>query len=65
MLIGIALQTAGFISASIAYRIWYLYLSQGLLIGLGLGFIFVPCTPIVSQWFSKKRTLATGIGSAG
>jgi len=65
MLIGIVLQTAGFIAASFAYRIWHLYLSQGLLIGLGLGFIFVPCTPIVSQWFSKKRTLATGIGSAG
>ncbi|KAE8445055.1 hypothetical protein EG329_013769 [Mollisiaceae sp. DMI_Dod_QoI] len=65
MLIGILLQTIGFITASYASKIWHLYLSQGLLIGLGLGFIFVPATPILSQWFSKKRSLAIGISSAG
>jgi MFS family permease len=65
MLIGILLQTAGFISASYASQVWHLYLSQGVLLGVGLGFIFVPCTPILSQWFSKKRSLAMGISSAG
>ncbi|CZR59970.1 related to protein MCH2 (monocarboxylate permease homolog) [Phialocephala subalpina] len=65
MLLGILLQTIGFITASYASKIWHLYLSQGLLIGLGLGFIFVPSTPILSQWFSKKRSLAIGISSAG
>ncbi|KUJ12631.1 MFS general substrate transporter [Mollisia scopiformis] len=65
MLFGIFLQTLGFVTASYASKIWHLYLSQGLLIGLGLGFIFVPSTPILSQWFSKKRSLAIGISSAG
>ncbi|KAG4443061.1 hypothetical protein IFR05_001457 [Cadophora sp. M221] len=65
MLIGIILQTIGFISASYATQIWHLYLTQGLLIGLGLGFIFVPSTPVISQWFSQKRSLALGISSAG
>jgi nitrate/nitrite transporter NarK len=65
MLLGILLQTAGFISASYANKIWHLYLSQGLLLGLGLGLIFVPCTPILSQWFEKKRSLAMGISSSG
>lgn len=65
MLIGVALQTAGFISASFSKRIWQLYISQGLLLGIGQGFIFIPFSPIVPQWFSKKRTLAMGIGSAG
>jgi MFS family permease len=65
MLIGITIQTIGFIAASFCRRIWHLYLTQGLLLGLGLGMIFVPCAPILSQWFSKKRTLAIGIGSAG
>jgi predicted branched-subunit amino acid permease len=51
MLVGIALQTAGFVTASYATEIWQLYLSQGVLIGVGLGFIFVPCGPVVSQWF--------------
>lgn len=65
MLIGIALQTLGFICASFVHRVWQLYLTQGILVGLGIGFIFVPATPILSQWFSTKRSLATGIGSAG
>ncbi|RFU25895.1 hypothetical protein B7463_g10442, partial [Scytalidium lignicola] len=65
MLAGIFLQTLGFISASFAHRIWQLYLTQGILVGIGLGFIFVPATPILSQWFSRKRSLATGIGAGG
>jgi MFS family permease len=65
MLFGIAVQTAGFIAASFANRIWHLYLSQGVLLGVGLGFIFIPCSPIISQWFHHKRSLATGISSAG
>jgi MFS family permease len=65
MLFGVLLQTAGFIAASFANRIWHLYLSQGVVIGLGQGFIFVPGTPILSQWFHKKRSLAIGISSAG
>lgn len=65
MAIGVLIQTAGFISASFASRIWHLYLSQGLLIGVGLGFIYVPSIAILSQWFSKKRSLVNGISSAG
>lgn len=65
MVFGIALQMGGFIFASFATRIWELYLSQGVLLGLGLGFIFVPSTPILSQWFSKRRSLVVGISSAG
>ncbi|RDW76124.1 hypothetical protein BP5796_06945 [Coleophoma crateriformis] len=65
MLVGIVLQTIGFICASFVHRIWQLYITQGVLIGGGLGFIFVPATAILSQWFDKKRSLATGIASAG
>ncbi|KAI9879093.1 MAG: hypothetical protein M1830_009612 [Pleopsidium flavum] len=65
MAIGVLIQTAGFVSASFAWRVWQLYLSQGLLIGLGLGFIYVPSIAILSQWFSKKRSLVNGISSAG
>ncbi len=65
MLFGVILQTGGFIGASFASHIWHLYLSQGILIGAGLGFISVPNGPILSQWFSKKRSLAMGISSAG
>jgi MFS family permease len=65
MILGVALQTGGFIIASFATQIWHLYISQGLLLGIGQGFIFIPFSPILPQWFSTKRTLAMGIGSAG
>ncbi|KAI9762440.1 MAG: hypothetical protein M4579_000416 [Chaenotheca gracillima] len=65
MMIGITLLAVGYISASFAGRIWQLYLSQGVLIGLGVGFTYVPSIAIISQWFEKKRSLANGISAAG
>lgn len=65
MLAGASMQCGGFIAASFAGRVWQLYLSQGLLVGCGIGFIYVPSIAILSQWFSKKRSLANGISAAG
>lgn len=65
MLIGALLQCSGFIAASFATRIWQLHLSQGVLIGAGIGFLYTPSLPILSQWFMKKRSLANGISAAG
>lgn len=65
MSIGIAFQTAGFIGASFATRVWQLYLTQGLLVGFGIGFLYIPSTAILSQWFKRRRSLANGISSAG
>lgn len=65
MLLGIVLQTTGFISASFASETWHLYLSQGLLVGLGQGFVYIPSIAILSQWFTTKRSLANGISGAG
>ena len=56
---------AGFISASFARRIWQLFLSQGILVGFGVGFVWIPSIAVLSQWFEKKRSLASGISSAG
>ncbi|CAF9905442.1 MAG: hypothetical protein ALECFALPRED_000617 [Alectoria fallacina] len=65
MLIGALLLGAGYISASFARRVWQLHLSQGMLVGFGVGFVSIPSIAILSQWFEKKRSLASGIGSAG
>ncbi|KAF2161857.1 hypothetical protein M409DRAFT_69405 [Zasmidium cellare ATCC 36951] len=62
---GIALQTTGYITAGFATRIWQLFLTQGVLVGLGVGFIYIPSLPILSQWFEARRSLANGISSAG
>ncbi|KAI0114105.1 MFS transporter, MCP family, solute carrier family 16, member 6 [Nemania sp. FL0031] len=65
MLLGVVLLPVGLISASFATKIWQLYLSQGLCVGLGIGLIYIPATAIVPQWFSARRSLANGICAAG
>ncbi|KAL8849413.1 MAG: hypothetical protein Q9221_005585 [Calogaya cf. arnoldii] len=65
MLVGVIALAGGFIAASFASEAWHLYLCQGALVGIAVGFIYVPSIAILSQWFSKKRSLANGITSAG
>lgn len=65
LLLGSLLQCIGYVTASFASEIWQLYLSQGLLVGCGIGFIIIPSMAILSQWFSTRRSVANGISSAG
>jgi MFS family permease len=65
MYAGALFLLAGFISASFSTRLWQVYLSQGVSVGLGVGFLYVPSIPIISQWFDRKRSLANGISTAG
>lgn len=65
MLSGSLLQSIGYVAASFASHTWHLYLSQGLLVGCGIGFIMIPSTAVLSQWFVKKRSVVNGISSAG
>lgn len=62
---GIILQTSGYIAAGFTVRIWQLMITHGALVGLGIGFIYVPSLPILSQWFQARRSLANGLASAG
>jgi len=66
MYLGILFQTSGFVAASFAHNhIYELYLSQGVLVGLGVGFLWIPSIAILPQWFEKRRSVANGICSAG
>ena len=65
MMLGVVLETASFVCAGFATKIWHLFLTQGVLFGLGLGFLFVPTVGIVPQWFTTRRSLATGIAMCG
>ena len=65
MFIGDVLLPAAFIGASFATKSWHLYISQGAFVGIGVGLIYVPSTPVISQWFQKRRSLANGICAAG
>ena len=66
MILGAAFLALGLISASFVQGvIWQLYLSQGVMVGFGVGLLTIPSMAILPQWFDKKRSLANGIGSAG
>ncbi|KAF1938246.1 MFS general substrate transporter [Clathrospora elynae] len=65
MCAGLVFQLSGFIAASFGTRIWQLHISQGVLIGCGIGFLYIPCLPVLSQWFDRRRSLANGISAAG
>ncbi|KAF9641552.1 Major facilitator superfamily [Lasiodiplodia theobromae] len=68
MAFGVVVQTAGYLLASFttpSSGIWQLYLTQGALVGCGIGLTYLPSAPITSQWFSARRSLANGIVSAG
>ncbi|KAL9585977.1 MAG: hypothetical protein Q9212_001196 [Teloschistes hypoglaucus] len=65
MVAGLVFQCGGFTAASFATRIWQLHLTQGVLIGCGIGFLYIPSLPVLSQWFVRRRSLANGISAAG
>lgn len=57
--------SAAFIGASFTSQIWHLILSQGVAFGAGMGFLFTGSVGLVPQWFTRRRSLANSIGSAG
>ncbi|KXH66377.1 hypothetical protein CSAL01_07260 [Colletotrichum salicis] len=65
MLLGAVLQSASFVCASFSTSIWHLFLSQGLLFGIGMGLLFLPSYGIVAQWFNVRRASANGVAIAG
>lgn len=65
MMCGVLLETASLLLASWSSRIWHLFLTQGLVFGVGLGLLFIPVAAVVPQWFTSKRSLASGISMAG
>ncbi|KAL9596231.1 MAG: hypothetical protein Q9219_005942 [cf. Caloplaca sp. 3 TL-2023] len=65
MAVGLILESGGFVAASFATQIWQLHISQGVLVGCGIGFLYIPSLPVLSQWFVQRRTFANGISAAG
>ena len=65
LLIGVFFETIALIGASFAHQTWQLFLSQGICFGFGIGFLFVGSVGVVPQWFTKRRSLANGMATAG
>lgn len=47
------------------YGLWWLYLTYGVLGGIGLGFAYIVPISVLVKWFPDKRGLMTGIAVGG
>ncbi len=54
-----------FLASFSANKLWWLYLSYGLIGGLGLGFGYIVPVATLVKWFPDRRGLITGIAVGG
>jgi OFA family oxalate/formate antiporter-like MFS transporter len=54
-----------FLASYSADKLWWLYLSYGLIGGIGLGFGYIVPIAVLVKWFPDRRGLITGIAVAG
>lgn len=60
ILVALGLELAGF-----STQIWHMYLTQGVIFGVGASCIYVAIMGVAPQWFTKRRGLALGIIASG
>ncbi|XP_029294265.1 monocarboxylate transporter 4-like isoform X2 [Cottoperca gobio] len=65
MMVGGLFASLGMILASFSTSIIHIYLSTGVITGLGLALNFQPSLIMLNQYFSEKRPLANGLSAAG
>ncbi|KAJ9063862.1 hypothetical protein DSO57_1036466 [Entomophthora muscae] len=63
--IGGSVFSAGLLLASFSTQVWHLFVTQGFMVGFGAAIMFITASSAPSQWFSKRRGLATGICLTG
>jgi OFA family oxalate/formate antiporter-like MFS transporter len=54
-----------FLASFSANKLWWLYLSYGLIGGIGLGFSYIVPVAVLVKWFPDRRGLITGIAVGG
>src|SRR5246500_1796730 len=64
-LTGGAFYGLGVFLASFSHNLWWLYLSYGLVGGIGLGLGYIVPVAVLVKWFPDKRGLITGIAVGG
>jgi OFA family oxalate/formate antiporter-like MFS transporter len=63
--VGCLLSGAGWVTSSYATSLMGLYLTYGLLCGIGTGIVYVGIIGLVVRWFPDHRGFATGLVAAG
>lgn len=59
------LAAFGFFTSALMPELPVIYITFGIVGGIGFGLMFLPAVVIVGQYFSNKRALATGIAVCG
>ncbi|XP_037332043.2 monocarboxylate transporter 4-like [Pungitius pungitius] len=65
MMVGGLFASLGMIMASFSTSIIHIYLSTGVITGLGLALNFQPSLIMLNRYFSERRPLANGLSAAG
>ncbi|KAL2127318.1 hypothetical protein VTI74DRAFT_10931 [Chaetomium olivicolor] len=65
LLVGLFLIVLGQFMTSLCTMYWQVMLAQGVAMGVGMGFTFLPSQAILGQYFSRHRALALGLSSVG
>ena len=63
--LGAALCMTGLVVSSFAKSLTHMYVTHGLIIGLGICFIYNSCYLVIAQCFKKRLSMATGIVALG
>ncbi len=63
--VGAALTGLGWILSAHVDNVWMLFLTYGLLCGVGTGIVYVGVVGLMARWFPDRRGFAIGIVAAG
>ncbi len=63
--VGALLVGSSWIVGAQAQSLWSLYLTYGLLAGIGTGIVYIGVIGLMVKWFPDRRGVATGIAAAG
>jgi MFS family permease len=64
-LAGVIIQLLGIFTMSLSTKFWQLFLTQGILTGIGGGIFFCPAMGLVVTYFEKNRALAVALATTG
>ena len=54
-----------FLASFSAGKLWWLYLTYGVIGGMGLGFAYIVPVAVLVKWFPDRRGLLTGVAVGG
>ncbi len=63
--VGAALTGLGWVASARVDSVWMLFLTYGLLCGVGTGIVYVGVVGLMARWFPDRRGFAIGIVAAG